>query len=101
MILASGSAVLSQYTRVTDDDDRLHLIPIGELAMQLQRCTKNETGSISCNVMQQITYSMICYGIIRLREVCKKLQNRKHHQDVYLMRERSYCCIQKSTPTKS
>ena len=37
MILAS--AVLSQYTRVTDDDRR-HLMPIAELAMQLQRPLK-------------------------------------------------------------
>jgi len=44
MILAS--AVLSQYTRVTDrqtktDDDRQHLMGIVELAMQLQRSTKS------------------------------------------------------------
>jgi len=42
MILAS--AVLSQYTRITDrqttDDDR-HLMGIAELAMQLQRSAKN------------------------------------------------------------
>jgi len=43
MILVS--AVLSQYTGVTDDrqtnDDRQHLIPIAKLAMQLQRSDKN------------------------------------------------------------
>ena len=43
MILAS--AVLSQYTRVTDrqttDDDRQYLMEIAELAMQLQRSAKN------------------------------------------------------------
>jgi len=40
-----ASAVLSQYTRVTDDDDdrqtdRQHLMPTAELALQLQRSAK-------------------------------------------------------------
>ena len=42
MILAS--AILSQYTRLTDDErqtDRLHLMPIAELAMQLQLFAEN------------------------------------------------------------
>ena len=41
MILAS--AVLSQYTRVTDRQttDRQHLIGTAELAMQLERSAKN------------------------------------------------------------
>jgi len=35
-----ASAILSQYTRVTDErqtDDRRHFMAMGELAMQLQR----------------------------------------------------------------
>jgi len=45
--MSLASAVLSQYTRITDDrrqtddDDRQHLMTIAKLAMQLQRSAKN------------------------------------------------------------
>jgi len=42
MIVAS--AVLSQHTRVTDDD-RQHLTPIAESAMQLQRSAETITNT--------------------------------------------------------
>jgi len=51
MILSS--AVLSQYTRVTDkqttDDDRKHFIGIAELAVQLQRTAKKSIRAVVSN----------------------------------------------------
>jgi len=53
MILAL--AVLSQYTRVTDDDDRQHLMGIAELAMQLQRSANNSSISRRFQIGKCIT----------------------------------------------
>ena len=62
MILAS--AVLSQYTRVTDrrQTTERHLIGIVELAMQLQRSAKNQVVEHPFTVIIILTYILHATG---------------------------------------